>query len=66
MQNIKLGAVIHFVPAAFMGEKSGVLPGKMEIPRRVIGRIVYINEAHSFFTVEYELHGNKLRESIKF
>lgn len=66
MQNIELGATIHFVPAAFVTEKKGTLPGKLEIPRRVTGRIVYINEAHSYFTVEYELHGNKLRESIKF
>lgn len=66
MQNIELGATIRFVPAAFVTERKGTLPGKLEIPQHVTGSIVYINEAHSYFTVEYELHGNKLRESIKF
>lgn len=28
--------------------------------------IVYINEAHRYFTAEAEINGNKLRESFKF
>ena len=30
------------------------------------GRVVYINEAHRYFTAEAEAHGYKLRESFKF
>lgn len=34
--------------------------------RTVHGRIVYINEAHRYFTAEAEVNGNRLRESFKF
>lgn len=30
------------------------------------GRVVYINEAHRYFTAEADINGNKLRESFKF
>ena len=30
------------------------------------GRVVYINEAHRYFTAEADINGKKLRESIKF
>lgn len=66
MQGIQIGAAYSFIPTAFIGEKAGTLPGKKEIPRRVTGRIVYINAPHRFFTVAYEVNGYTLRESIKF
>ena len=49
VDNIQLGASYRFVPSAFVGEKSGTLPGKKELPRSVTGRICYINQAHRFF-----------------
>lgn len=30
------------------------------------GRVVYINEAHRYFTAEADINGKKLRESFKF
>jgi hypothetical protein len=30
------------------------------------GRVVYINEAHRYFTAEADINGQKLRESFKF
>lgn len=30
------------------------------------GRVVYINEAHRYFTAEAEANGIKLRKSFKF
>ena len=30
------------------------------------GRVVYINEAHRYFTAEAQINGKKLRESFKF
>lgn len=30
------------------------------------GHVVYINEAHRYFTAEADINGNKLRESFKF
>lgn len=30
------------------------------------GRVVYINEAHRYFTAEAEVNGIRLRESFKF
>lgn len=29
-------------------------------------RVVYINEAHRYFTAEAQINGKKLRESFKF
>lgn len=31
----------------------------------VNGRVVYINEAHRYFTAEADINGKKLRESFK-
>lgn len=43
-----------------------MLPGKKELPRSVTGRICYINRAHRFFQVAYEINGYHLTESFKF
>lgn len=66
MDNIKIGAPYRFVPSAFMGEKSGALPGKKELPRQVTGLITYINQAHRYFVVPFEVNGYHLAESFKF
>lgn len=52
-----------WTPRAFEGA-SGIC--SFEKLARVSGRVVYINEAHRYFTVEAEAHGFKLRESFKF
>lgn len=62
----RLGAAYHFTPAAFLGENAGGFPERSKIPRSVTGRIIYINWAHRYFTVAYEVHGYELKEGIKF
>lgn len=66
MADIQLGAPYSFVPSAFIGERSGSLLGQKEAPRKVSGRITYINWAHRFFTVTAEVNGCTLHESFKF
>lgn len=66
MNNIRIGAPYHFVPAAFVAEKSGALPGKKELPRSVTGHICYINRAHRYFRVDYYVNGYHLSECFKF
>lgn len=58
-----IGEPFSWKPAAFEGA-SGL--GSFEKLRTVYGRIVYINEAHRYFTAEADFNGNKLRESFKF
>lgn len=58
-----IGEPFSWKPAAFEGA-SGL--GSFEKLRTVYGRIVYINEAHRYFTAEAEINGKKLRESFKF
>lgn len=66
MAGIQLGAPYTFVPSAFIGERSGSLLGQKEAPRKLSGRITYINWAHRYFTVTAEVNDCTLRESFKF
>ena len=66
MAGIQLGAAFSFVPSAFIGEGSGMLPGQKEIPRKVTGRVTYINRVHRHFTVTAKVNGCTLNESFKF
>lgn len=58
-----IGEPFSWKPAAFEGA-SGL--GSFEKLRTVHGRIVYINEAHRYFTADTDINGYKLRESFKF
>ena len=58
-----IGEPFSWKPAAFEGA-SGL--GGFEKLRTVHGRVVYINEAHRYFTAETQINGKKLRESFKF
>ena len=58
-----IGGPFSWKPAAFEGA-SGL--GSFEKLRTVHGRVVYINEAHRYFTAEADINGIKLRESFKF
>lgn len=60
---MNIGDTYTWTPSAFEGASG---PGSFEKLRTVHGRIVYINEAHRYFTAETELNGIKLRESFKF
>lgn len=61
-----LGAPYSFTPAAFLQEKSAVLPGQQPVPRTVTGTITYINWAHRWFRVTYKVNGTELSQGIKF
>ena len=62
----ELGASFTFTPAAFLQEKSAVLPGQQPVPRTVTGTITYINWAHSWFRVTFKVNGVELSQGIKF
>lgn len=58
----QLGDKVTFRPSAFSAEWNSdtfVLPS-------LTGRVVYINEARRYYTVEAQCHGRTLRESFKF
>lgn len=60
---LNIGDTYTWTPAAFEGASGLGSFGKL---RTVHGRIVYINEAHRYFTAKADINGNKLRESFKF
>ena len=62
----ELGAPYTFTPAAFLQEKSAMLPGQKPIPRAVTGTIAYINWPHRWFRVTYTVNGVELSQGIKF
>ena len=63
---MELGQRVHFVPHAFLSEKSGTGLGTHPVPRAVTGVISYINGAHRYYTVTYSVHGMRMLESFKF
>lgn len=56
MQNIEIGTIVRFTPAVAMGKDC------FGLPRRVSGTVVYINQAHQWFLVEW---GPGLRSGFK-
>lgn len=67
MTNIQLGVSYSFVPTAFIDSHTPGRPSKQkEIPRKVTGRITYINRAHRFFVATFDVNGCALNESFKF
>lgn len=67
MADIQLGSACSFVPTAFIDVRTPGRPSKqIETPRRVTGRVTYINRAHRFFMATFEVNGCTLNESFKF
>ena len=60
---MNIGDTYTWTPAAFEGA-SGICG--FEKLKTVHDRIVYISEAHRYFTAEADFNGKKLRESFKF
>lgn len=60
---MRIGYTYTWTPAAFEGA-SGIC--NIKRLARVSGRVVYINEAHRYFTAEADINGKKLREIFKF
>lgn len=61
---MNIGDTYTWTPTAFEGA-SGIMSVTTKT-MTVHGRIVYINEAHRYYTAEAECNGYKLRESFKF
>lgn len=57
----RVGDPVAFKPAAFTDYED--LPG---IPVVLRGKVIYVNEAHGFYTAEGEVYGYRLRESYRF
>ena len=67
MADIQLGMACSFVPTAFIDIHTPGRPTKQnETPRRVTGRVTYINRAHRFFVASFLVSGCTLNESFKF
>ncbi len=63
---LKVGGKHRFTPAVCLSESEGRMADGKPYTKEVTGRIVYINQAHRYFTVEYHAGHQTLRESIKF
>lgn len=59
-----IGETFSWSPTSFEGSSGINESGRKRYV--VHGRVVYINEAHRYFTTEAEINGYKLRESFKF
>ena len=59
-----VGETYSWVPTSWEGA-NGIV-SSLRTKGTVHGKIVYINEAHRYFTAEADINGNKLRESFKF
>ena len=57
-----IGEPFSWKPVAFEGSIMSVTTKETTAH----GRVVYINEAHRYFTEEAQINGKKLRESFKF
>jgi hypothetical protein len=62
--SMSIGEPFSWKSAAFEGSNGIMSVTTKETTAH--GRVVYINEAHRYFTAEAEAHGYKLRESFKF
>lgn len=55
-----VGDAVVFTPSAFIRFSRG------EAPLRLNGRVVYVNDAHRYYTVEAPCNGHRIRESFIF
>ena len=61
---MNIGEPFSWKPAAFEGSTGIMSVTTKETTAH--GRVIYINEAHRYFTAEATLNGKTLRESFKF
>ena len=57
----KVGDVIPFVPAAFVGYQDAD-----DIPKCIKGTVVHVNEAHRHYTLRATIWGHSFCESFKY
>ena len=63
---MQVGDKITFIPSAFEVEKSGKPPDRWQKPLQVVGRVIFIHPQRRYFTVEAEVNGRTIRESLYF
>ena len=63
--HFEIGDKIRFKPAGFF-ESTTAFGQAMPAPVEVTGQVIYINEAHRYFRVEYTLSGCIGHECFKF
>lgn len=61
---MNIGEPFSWKPAAFEGSNGIMSVTAKETTAH--GRVVYINEAHRYFTAEADINGKRLRASFKF
>lgn len=59
-----IGEPFSWKPVAFEGSNGIMSVTTKETTAH--GRVVFINAAHRYFTVEADINGKRLRESFKF
>lgn len=64
LTSVRIGERVRFVPAAFVDNLGRVQD--TDVPREVTGQIEYINHAHRYCRVGFEVCGRTLRECFKF
>ena len=64
MRDPKIGDRVTFRPAAFMDAQRN--KDSNIWPSTVTGTIDYVNRAHRFYRVAFEVHGQIMKESIKY
>lgn len=60
MQDIKLGARIPLIPIT-LGDAIDICNKNK---RTMLGTVVYIHPKRRYFTAEFEVHGQKIKESF--
>lgn len=55
-----VGDAVSFIPAAFINFENAT------VALRLNGRVVYVNNAHRYYTVEAPCNGHRIRESFIF
>lgn len=64
-QKLAVGLKVKFVP--FVEEVRNKTVEERKAARKTAsGTVIYINAPHTYFTIEYDWYGNKMRESFKF
>lgn len=62
---VQVGDKIRFRPHAWLNVGDDKRWAGVDIPDMVTGRVVYINEAHGIYRVEYDCHGLTQHETFK-
>ena len=62
----RIGSKVTFIPAAFTAGTGSKGLGGVEVPRKVTGKVTFVNRPHRFYVVEYKIDEGIMRECFKF